>query len=411
MKSSSAVIQYSFTALVVMLVFRSCHGLITRLQASHSPSQLLRLLPCHTRNSYYHSCSVSRLFASASNLSGDGKARVLFLGTPEVAASSLQAIYQRSLEPSSPYEVVGVVTQPNKRRKKRSGEILPTPVGIVAEELGIPILCPEKARDKDFLDELENNVKPDLCITAAYGQYLTKRFLALPKFGTLNIHPSLLPRWRGSSPVQRSLEAGDNPVGVSVLFTVSAMDAGPIVSQKSVEIDDNEQATTLLPKLFEVGTDLLLDAMPGVVAGEITMETATQQDESLVVDAKMIDASEGRLRPESMTARECHNRVRGFSMWPGTYVYLQIGDGDPVKVKVVESRVLDETMKATDIIEGGPTKSDGLRLVCYDGSVLEVLQVQPATKKVMDHRSFANGLQGRRLRWRKDVDEDAIKLK
>jgi len=189
------------------------------------------------------------------------------------------------------------------------------------------------------------------------------------------------------------------------------MDAGPIVSQKSVEIDESEQATTLLPKLFEVGTELLLDAMPDVIAGEITMDSATQQDESLVVDAKMIDASEGRLRPESMSARECHNRVRGFSIWPGTFVYMQIGDGDPIKVKVVESRVLEESMEATDFIEGGPTKNDGLRLVCYDGSVLEILQVQPATKKVMDHRSFANGLQGRNLRWLREVDEDAIKLK
>lgn len=336
---------------------------------------------------------------------------MLFLGTPEVAATSLQAIYEKSLEPQSSYEVVGVVTQPNKRRKKRSGLILPTPVGIVADELSLPILCPEKARDKDFLDELETIVKPDLCITAAYGQYLTKRFLALPKFGTLNIHPSLLPRWRGSSPVQRSLEAGDNPVGVSVLFTVSAMDAGPIVSQKSVNIDQNEQATTLLPKLFEIGTGLLLDVIPDVVSGEITMDTATQQDESLVVDAKMIDAAEGHLKPESMTAAECHNRIRGFSMWPGTYVYLQIGEGDPIKVKVVESRVLDEVMDATDVIKEGPKKSDGLRLVCCDGSVLEILQVQPATKKVMDHRSFANGLQGRSLRWLSNVDKADVKLK
>lgn len=399
----------------IAVAFRTCHGLINRSLHSTCVGNKVQTLSfrAHTLNRCDSRLShlTSKLFSSVSDDSEHGKARVLFLGTPDVAASSLQQIYEKSLEPSSPYKVVGVVTQPNKRRKKRSGQILPTPVGMVAEELGLPILCPEKARDKDFLDELENNVKPDLCITAAYGQYLTKRFLALPKFGTLNIHPSLLPRWRGSSPVQRSLEAGDNPVGVSVLFTVSAMDAGPIVSQKSVAIENDEQTTTLLPKLFDIGTKLLLDAIPSVVSGETTMETATQQDEDFVVDAKMIDASEGRLRPDNMTAAECHNRIRGFSMWPGTYVYLQIGDSDPLKVKIVESRLLDETMQATDIIEGGPKKSDGLRLVCYDGSVLEVLQVQPATKKVMDHRSFANGLQGRRLRWLKDVDEAAIKLK
>jgi methionyl-tRNA formyltransferase len=191
------------------------------------------------------------------------------------------------------------------------------------------------------------------------------------------------------------------------------MDAGPIVAQRSVAVDDDEQAATLLPRLFEIGTELLLDVLPGVIAGEMTMESAAAQDESRVVDAKMIEASEGRLRPEAMSARECHNRVRGFSMWPGTYVYLQIGEegSDPVKVKVVESRVLGGTMDATNVIEIGPKKGDGLRLVCYDGSVLEVLKVQPATRSVMDAKSFTNGLQGRRVVWLSGVDESTVKLK
>jgi methionyl-tRNA formyltransferase len=147
------------------------------------------------------------------------KARILFLGTPEVAAESLQTLVASSRDDdNSPYEIVGVVTQPPKRRKRR-GKEEQSPVGLIATELNIPILTPEKAKDDEFLTSLENEYKPDLCITAAYGQYLPKRFLRIPKFGTLNIHPSLLPRWRGASPVQRSLEAGDNPVGVTVLFT------------------------------------------------------------------------------------------------------------------------------------------------------------------------------------------------
>ena len=139
------------------------------------------------------------------------KARIFFLGTPDVAANSLTRLVKESKKDSSGYEIVGVVTQPPKRRKRRGKEIQ-SPVGIAAEELEIPVLTPEKAKDEDFLTELENVYKPDLCITAAYGQYLPKRFLRIPKLGTLNIHPSLLPRWRGASPVQRSLEAGDNPV-------------------------------------------------------------------------------------------------------------------------------------------------------------------------------------------------------
>jgi len=352
--------------------------------------------------------SLVQLFSTSS-----GKARILFLGTPEVAATSLKAIVEDSKKEDSKFEVVGVVTQPPKRRK-RKGKVIPSPVGLLAEELNIPVLCPEKARDPDFLDELENEIRPDLCITAAYGQYLPKRFLGLPKFGTLNIHPSLLPRWRGASPVQRSLEAGDNPVGVSVLFTVSKMDAGPVVSQTTVDIDENDQATTVLPMLFDVGTASLLEAIPRVLSGEMTMETVTQQDESQIVNADMIDASEAEICVWKESAVTCHNRMRGFSMWPGIFMYVQISDGDadepPIKFKVGKTRVagLPGAQEPTDIIELGPEKGDGLLVVCGDGSVLELLEVQPVTRKLMDAKSFANGLRGRTLRWVKGPEPAAI---
>ena len=379
----------------------------------HNPNLIA---PFHYATNINARSSFSRLYSSSSDdddsssssdVNGITKTRILFLGTPDVAATSLKSIHDESqTNPACPDELVGVVTQPPKRRK-RKGKPMPSPVGLMAEELGIPVLCPEKARDKEFLDELEKDVKPDLCITAAYGQFLPKRFLATPKFGTLNIHPSLLPRWRGSSPVQRSLEAGDNPVGVSVLFTVSKMDAGPIVSQQTYDVDENEQATTLLPTLFDIGTKCLIEAIPRVIEGEITMESATVQDENEVAEAGMINPADAQLWPAKMSANEIHNRVRGFSMWPGTFIYIQMGDNpEPVKVKVIESRVLDETVDPTDGIELGPNKGDGLRLVCADGSVLEMLQVQPATKKVMDAKSFVNGLQGRAVRWMSGLEEE-----
>ena len=243
-------------------------------------------------------------------------------------------------------------------------------------------------------------MKPDLCITAAYGQYLPKRFLATPTYGTVNIHPSLLPRWRGASPVQRSLEAGDNPVGVTLLFTVSKMDAGPIVSQKEYSVSEDETATTLLPDLFSVGTNLLLDAIPALLEGNITMETATEQNEDLVVNAAMIDASEAEMKPWKETARVMHNKLRGFSMWPGAYLMLEVGEGfEPAKFKILATKVLDETSEPTDIVQPGPTKKDGLRVVCVDGTVLEINRLQPATRKPMDALSFVNGLQGKTVRW------------
>lgn len=346
-----------------------------------------------------HPTTQWRLFSSSSLDTSDDKKRVVFLGTPEVAADSLRAIFEDSKKDDSSYEVVSVITQPPKRRKRKGKEIA-SPVGLVAEELGIPVIWPAKAKDADFLDDLESNIRPDLCITAAYGQYLPKRFLAAPTHGTVNIHPSLLPYWRGASPVQRSLEAGDNPVGVSVLFTVSKMDAGPIIAQEEKEVGENDQATTVLPLLFDIGTQLLLDVMPDVLNGKITMETASVQDETMVKEASMISAAEAELKPWEESARSCHNRGRGFSMWPGTFCYMQIDDDVPMKVKILETRVLEEEETApTDVVEIGPAKKDGLRLVCADGSVLEVMRLQPATRKAMDAKSFVNGLRGRTARW------------
>ncbi len=381
-------------------------------------------LLCLARAFITRSGRINRVYPLLTKLYSTETARVLFLGTPDVAATSLRTIVEDSQKESSGYSVVGVVTQPPKRRKRKGKEI-PSPVGYVAEELNIPVLTPEKvrpsflllcklkrliissfirfcikqAKDTDFLNNLENNIRPDLCITAAYGQYLPKRFLAIPKFGTVNIHPSLLPRWRGASPVQRSLQAGDNPVGVSVLFTVSKMDAGPIIAQKEYTVGKDDQATTVLPLLFEVGTELLLENLPDILSGKITMETAIQQDEALVTEASMINAAEAELRVWEESATTCHNRMRGFSMWPGTFLYLQVGDDEPIKVKIIETRVLPDSVEPTTMVELGPDKGDGLRLVCGDGSILEILTLQPVTRKAMDAKSFVNGIQGKTVKW------------
>ena len=349
------------------------------------------------------SSAVVALYSTASNeSSGSPKKRVIFLGTPEVAADSLKTIHEASLQPDSGFEVTAVITQPAKRRTRKQKKPEASAVGKAAEELEIPlILTPEKANDKAFLDELAA-LQPDVCITAAYGQYLPKRFLATPVCGTVNIHPSLLPRWRGASPVQRSLEAGDNPVGVTVLFTVSAMDAGPIIAQEKMTVHANDTATTVLPALFELGTKLLLENLPDVLSGKITMETATAQDDAQAVSAAMIHSSEAELKVWQESAVTCHNRLRGFSMWPQVFLWLQPGaDRDPVKVKVLQTRVVDGESSAepTDVVALGPDKTSGLYVVCHDGSILELLQVQPATRKAFPARDFQNGYPGETIRW------------
>ena len=170
--------------------------------------------------------------------------RVVFLGTPDVAAKSLEMIVERSKAGKGTnssedpdydgFEVVAVVSQP-PAPSGRKMKLTPSPVQLMAESLGIPLHAPAKAKDEDFLAMLEG-LKPDLCITAAYGNFLPKRFLAIPKFGTLNIHPSLLPLYRGAAPVQRCLENGDTVTGITVAETVLKMDAGPVVRQEEYQL-------------------------------------------------------------------------------------------------------------------------------------------------------------------------------
>ena len=189
------------------------------------------------------------------------------------------------------------------------------------------------------------------------------------------------------------------------------MDAGPIIAQKEETIDDvnsdDATATNVLPWLFEIGTDLLIEKMPDILSGEMTFETAQAQDEDLVVQAAMIDSSEAEMKPWEETASDLHNRLRGFSMWPGAFMYLEVGEGSaPVKYKILQTRLLDEKAEApTDAIERGPSKKDGLRPVCFDGSILEINRLQPATKKPVDALSFINGLQGRTVRYVKTPED------
>lgn len=336
------------------------------------------------------------------------KHRIVFLGTPDVAASTLQALFEATLQPNSNFEIAAVVTQPTKRRK-RKGSPEPSAVGAVAEQLGLYTLTPEKANDAEFLDILVNDLQPDLCVTAAYGQYLPRRFLSTPRLGTINLHPSLLPKWRGAAPVQRSLEAGDPVLGVSILYTVAHMDAGPIIAQQIFKVDENDTATTVLPALFAVGTQLLLQSLPSLWSGSMSIDTAESQDDSLVVAANKIEASEAELKVWEESATTCHNRFRGFHMWPQTYLWIAVTsdndsekDGEPFQLKVLQSRVLPgPPVEATNIVRMGPTKKSGLHVICFDGSILELITVQPATRRAFPARDLQNGYPGATLRWTK----------
>ncbi len=352
---------------------------------------------------------------NSASSSSSARQKVVFLGTPDVAAKSLEMIVEASKVPplSDLYEVVAVVSNP-PAPSGRKQKLTPSPVQTFAEKMGIAVMVPEKAKDEDFLTTLEE-MKPDLCITAAYGQWLPKRFLAIPRKGTLNIHPSLLPLFRGAAPVQRCLERGDSVTGVSVAQTVLKMDAGPIVRQITHQLDGNEKADNLLMELFVKGTNELLDVLPSYFDEENPAEMRGQDNEAacpadkISVDDARIDFSES-----NNSATTIHNKCRGYAIWPGIWSNFQVGDSEEAqRIKLITTRVLGEAGSSapTDevqVVKYQNTDSNGnkvgkqkdiLSVVCGDGSVLGVLELQPPGKKVMDAKSFVNGLRGQELRW------------
>jgi methionyl-tRNA formyltransferase len=354
------------------------------------------------RKCWFHRSLRSRPLCSASAAQA-APPRVVFLGTPAVAARSLQrlstaAISSRGTE--GEFQLIAVVTQPPAPVGRRR-LLTPSAVHTAAEEIGVPkVFTPVSARDPDFLADL-SAMQPDLCVTAAYGNFLPQQFLNIPRLGTLNIHPSLLPRFRGAAPVPRALEAGVSETGVSIAFTELKMDSGPVVAQPRVVLSGSEQAPQLLESLFDLGTDTLISLLP-LVFSEEAVRTAIPQDHGLASHAPKLTKEEGRLT-FAENAVIVHNKVRAFAGWPGTFADFEINQAgfgkDEVQLKVLETRVLRPVGGMCLGVHDVKIADDGQMLVvtCDDGSAIGVTSVQPAGKSPMSATSFWNGLRGKPL--------------
>lgn len=231
--------------------------------------------------------------------------KIIFLGTPEVAANSLEILIN-DFNSSLKYEIVAIVTQP-PAPSGRNKKLLSSPVQLIAEKYNIPLFIPKKANEKSFLTNLEE-IKPDLCITAAYGNYLPARFLNIPIYGTLNIHPSLLPKYRGAAPIQRCLEKGDDNIGVTLLFTEQSMDAGPIVKQIIRPLNGNEKAPEIMMELFTTGTNELIKILPSIFDGSIK-DILVQQNNDNATSANKLSPLDSQVNFHANTAIEIHNKV------------------------------------------------------------------------------------------------------
>lgn len=343
--------------------------------------------------------SVALLFCRRSHYRCCSSKRIVFFGSPNVAASTLKIFMEKA--PSVNCSVVGVVTQP-PAPVGRDRVWTPSPVSQVAKDCGLPVLCPVKTSDPSFLAQLED-LKGDIFVTAAYGLFLTSHLLALPKYGTYNIHPSLLPKYRGAAPLQRSLQAGETTIGVTVLQTVKQMDAGPILSQTLLPLQGTEKCSELLPQLFEIGANDLLTRLPSTFDGSATF---SKQDESVASHAAKIDTSERYVAFSSMTARDIHNHVRAFAEWPGTWAHFHLSKPNktsPIMMRLLDTEVISDspqTAERSDIVKLVKIgKEMQLHIQCGDGSILGVNTVQQETRKSMSVKHFANGLHGGKLKW------------
>ena len=295
--------------------------------------------------------------------------RIVFMGTPEFSATILQGLID------SGYNVIGLVSQPD-RPVGRKRVIMPTPTKEIALKYNIPVFQPEKIRkDYDFMKELN----PDLIVTCAYGQIVPQGLLDIPSLGCINVHASLLPKYRGGAPIHRSIINGDKETGVTIMEMIDKMDAGRMFAKASLPILDEDNLETMFAKLQILGRDLLLDCLPAYIKGELKGEV---QDENEVTYAWNIKHEEEEI-DWNKSSREIFNHIRGLYPSPATFTYL---DGEVVKVFV--SEIVDETSELEPGLIVNCKK--GITVACGKG-LLKIKELQVSGKKRMDAQSYLNG--------------------
>lgn len=291
------------------------------------------------------------------------------MGSPDFAVPSLEELAKE-------FDVVGVITQPD-RPFGRGQKLAPSAVKAIAETLDLPVFQPESMRSPEALAQLRT-WQPDLMVVAAYGQILPKEVLAVPAKGCLNVHASLLPRWRGASPIQAAIEAGDPNTGVTIMEMVYKLDAGPIVAQREVPIRSATFADELGQQLAYLGARTLVEILPAYLEGSLK---AVPQDESLVTYAPMLKKNQSRLNFNE-SAEQIVRKVHAYHPWPGT----------SFEHKGLHIKVLDAHVHHTFSTEPGlKYVVNGLPAVGTSECLLVLDKVQPAGKKPMTGEDFLRG--------------------
>jgi len=298
--------------------------------------------------------------------------RILFFGTPSFAVPSLQALLD------SPHEVVGIVTQPDRRRG-RGQHVVPGPVKELGTSAHIPILQPERLKD-DATQRAIRELNADLAVVAAYGKILPQSLLDVPRLGMINVHASLLPRWRGAAPVHRAIISGDAITGVTIMRVVFALDAGPMLASVATPIGLDETSRELEIRLAHLGATALVETVTRLTGGPVHEEP---QNETLVTYAARLERGESQI-DWRRSADAIHNQIRGLQPWPLAAAMIQ-----DRRVTFLRSAVLHRADAAAPgtIVSAG---RDGLDIATGAG-ILRILELQEAGRPVMSAAAYLNG--------------------
>lgn len=299
--------------------------------------------------------------------------KIIFMGTPGFSVPILKALFE------SEYEVVAVVTQPD-RPVGRKRTLTPPPVKELALQYHVPIFQPEKISGSQEMTELIN-LEADLIVTAAYGQFLPTKLLNAPKYRAINVHASLLPKYRGGAPVHYAIIDGEKETGVSIMYMEKKMDAGDVLTQKSIPIEAEDDVQTMFDKLSLLGRDLLMETLSNLFAGNIH---PIPQDESKVTFSPNISREQERIDWQ-LSATQIANKIRGMRPWPVAHAMFE---GTRCKMWAAVPAELTSESAPGSIIKWD---KKGIYVACGNKTVLKVTELQPAGKKRMTVTDFLNG--------------------
>jgi methionyl-tRNA formyltransferase len=298
--------------------------------------------------------------------------KLIFCGTPQFAVPSLERLV------AAGHDVQLVVTQPD-RPQGRGMELAAPPVKQSALRLSIPITQPDRIKKNEDFQARLKAIHPDAIIVVGYGRIIPDWMLHLPPYGNINVHASLLPKYRGAAPIQWAIANGESVTGVTTMKIDQGLDTGDILLKREIPIEPDDTAVTLAPRLAELGADLLVETLEEWKRGIVE---PVPQDESLATHASILKKEDG-LVDFNRTAAEIRNRLRGFQPWPGAYTHFR-----GKTLKIIAARVADALKLAPAQLFA---KGERLFVGCGAGSALELLQLQPEGKKAISAREFING--------------------